>query len=589
MQIKKIEIENYKSFFERQKIVLDSGFNLFIGKNNSGKSSALELLGAFSNTNNPHKSPQSLGEFGSRTSTTSNHSIEILTNSDELKRLIKDFYIPVDPQIHKKYDSDTINNLIAEEVKKGFTLTFDLHSDGTSLEANYNIGSSGKVSSSGIALAASVRQDTDLIKIGPYTNPVQSLIASATTLSNTIYRFSALRAPKTTQGMTSDSVLLPDASNLPFCLNHLQTNDAEGHKELCGLINRIFPEVKWIQSTPINQEFQLRCLPSPPSHRRSDLAIPLSQMGTGIGNVIAILYVMLTSRFPQVIAIDEPNSFLHPKALRELLQILEQHGKQHQYVLTGHSPDVLTAIEPSTISYFSLNDYSTVVKSYNKLEFHNLRSDLSDLGIRMTDLHAKDRVLWVEGQTEEIVFPALLRAFCPELSAGTNILRVTHASTFESKKMPIGEVAKTYERLSQTSFAPPMVAIVLDRESRKPNEIENITKEYNKLLQFLPFKMIENFVLHPDAISAVLNSNQISTTTGAVQDQLSKVTDGNPSEADGAKILKEVFANLSEARLEFRKTTHTPELFEWVIENDPGHLSDLKNFIQGLFAEYTAS
>ena len=130
-----------------------------------------------------------------------------------------------------------------------------------------------------------------------------------------------------------------NAGNLPYCINHLHSNDAEGHRILCNWVHRIFPSVKWIQAPPIpgTQTFQLQCLPEAPEARRHDLAVPLDRMGSGIGNVIAILYVVLTARYPQVIAIDEPNSFLHPKALRELLSILAQDGKQHQYVLTAHS------------------------------------------------------------------------------------------------------------------------------------------------------------------------------------------------------------------------------------------------------------
>ena len=115
----------------------------------------------------------------------------------------------------------------------------------------------------------------------------------------------------------------------------------------------------------------------------------------------------------------------------------------------------------------------------------------------------RDRI-WVEGQTEEIVLPELLQHFCPEVSAGTAVLRVEHTGAFEKKGLSPTEVAKIYQRLTESSaLVPPMVAILLDKESRKRSECARISKESAGMIHFLQRTMLENFVLHPGAISAV--------------------------------------------------------------------------------------
>jgi len=48
--------------------------------------------------------------------------------------------------------------------------------------------------------------------------------------------------------------------------------------------------------------------------------VPLSESGTGVGQVLAILYVVFTSEYPRTIVIDEPQSFLHPGAVRKLFE-----------------------------------------------------------------------------------------------------------------------------------------------------------------------------------------------------------------------------------------------------------------------------
>ena len=62
---------------------------------------------------------------------------------------------------------------------------------------------------------------------------------------------------------------------------------------------------------------------------REDLAFPISESGTGVGQVLAMLFVALNSKYPRSIIIDEPQSFLHPSALRKLLEILKDSAVRH--------------------------------------------------------------------------------------------------------------------------------------------------------------------------------------------------------------------------------------------------------------------
>ena len=385
---------------------------------------------------------------------------------------------------------------------------------------------------------------------------------------------------------TNDAKLDRIATNLPFCINHLNTNDAHGHKQLCEWVNRISPNVQWVQAPSINNgQFEVRCLPLLPESRRDDLAVPLHCMGSGIGNVIAMLYVVLTSRQPQVIAIDEPNSFLHPRALRELLQILATEATQHQIILTAHSADVLTAIKPSLITMFDFDGATTSIKQVGAQDISLLRTNLSDLGIHMTDLHGRDRVLWVEGQTEEIIMPELLRTFCPEIAAGTAVLRVEHTGTFEKKGVDPTEVSKLYTRLSGSSaLVPPMVAILLDRELHSKEECAKLEKKSN--LKFLERRMLENYVLIPEAIATVLNALGESVTTEKITELLKNrgVTETSDfTKLDGAKVLKEIFTEVSEARHEFKKTRDVPELISYLIANQTDKLSELGTYLKKLF------
>lgn len=600
MYVKSIKLENYKSFWQPQILNLEPGFNLFVGANNAGKTTVLEVLDLNANNSVPHRSVANLTEYGASPSPHSWFNVSLSTNLLEYRSLsTTSLYIPLPKDILNKLssNSDDAARQVYKEISASpvIGISFDLQGgiEQASYETCYGLSE----------IVTATAPNNPILTLGINFSPIDGEIQGAQIANfsgiwdnlkkirdlyrSRIYRFSAQRLPADRSHTAGDPVLQRDAGNLPYCINHLHSNDAEGHRILCNWVNRIFPSVRWIQAPPIpaQQAFQLQCLPEPPESRRHDLAVPLDKMGSGIGNVIAILYVVLTSRYPQVIAIDEPNSFLHPKALRELLSILAQEGRQHQYILTAHSPDVLTAVSPATITLFELSDTFTVTKQVSGKDLPSLRTELAHLGIRMTDLHGRDRVLWVEGQTEETVLPQLLQHFCPEVSSGTAVLRVEHTGAFEKKGISPTEVAKIYKRLTESSaLVPPMVAILLDRESRTTSECLRISKESAGVIHFLERTMLENYVLDPEAISAVLNELGEAVSIEAVAAELAAASGDSLKAVHGAQVLADMFSKLSDARLEFRKTRDTPVLIGWLLVNRPSVLAELEEFLRKLFS-----
>ena len=125
-----------------------------------------------------------------------------------------------------------------------------------------------------------------------------------------------------------------------------------------------------------------------------------------------------------------------------------------------------------------------LVKQTSGNELHKFQAGLVDLGIRLTDLHGCDKVLWVEGETEESIFPILLKYYFPQLAQGIAVLPLHATGDFEAKKYEPKKVAEIYKKLSQGSFlAPPMMAIALDKERRKDSEVKQI--EIDSLDEFL--------------------------------------------------------------------------------------------------------
>jgi hypothetical protein len=53
---------------------------------------------------------------------------------------------------------------------------------------------------------------------------------------------------------------------------------------------------------------------------------------------------------------------------------------------------------------------------------------------------------------------------------------------------------------------------------------------------------------------------------------------------NGARLLRELFAALSGNREEYRKTVHSVQLTEWLIQNKPDSLVEVKGFLGSILA-----
>jgi predicted ATPase len=165
-----------------------------------------------------------------------------------------------------------------------------------------------------------------------------------------IYLFNAVRFPADEYDTGGNGELASDASNLAQVLDLLYRNKARWER-FFDQVKQVLPQVEAVTFIPSSKEggkVQARIWNLPESTERIDLTVLLSESGTGVAQVLAILYVVFTSDKPRIIIIDEPQSFLHPGAIRKLFEILNSYP-QHQYIITTHSPTVVVAAGPSAL------------------------------------------------------------------------------------------------------------------------------------------------------------------------------------------------------------------------------------------------
>jgi putative ATP-dependent endonuclease of the OLD family len=127
-----------------------------------------------------------------------------------------------------------------------------------------------------------------------------------------------------------------------------------------------------------------------------------------------------------ILAMEEPENSLHPKAQRQLLSVIQEISKQSQVIVTTHSPVFIdrSRFENNIIMTRTATG-STVAKTFDVSLLDQIRTDL---GIRASDALLKgggNCAILVEGRTEENCFPTFME-MCgmSEFRMGTAIINM---------------------------------------------------------------------------------------------------------------------------------------------------------------------
>jgi len=605
MYIAKVQIKNYKSFLSSQELNLTPGFNVVVGQNNAGKTALVEAL-SLHFSDKYHMSMKTVPSPGLHLhdSVTSSVQIAFQLAEGEAEQLLINargsFYLPLREGTDPGSEVTKFQALLRQAQilqcmyqPNNFVTTY-LESLGQFADAPYVVELRVNISQRQLEYTSNRYQITQIgpsALYGPYL---------ANILRNRIYIFRAERLNVSQSSFGTETVLKPDASNLAEVLHNLQNSNPTRFHRFNQHVSTIFPEIKGITvpSGPASNQVQILVWSIDPDTERPDLAIPLSESGTGIGQVLAMLYVVLTAEYPRTIMIDEPQSFLNPGAVRKLIEILKQHSR-HQFTITTHSPEVVSVINPQTLFLLQKVEAETMIEQLDSAAAQDQKLLLSEVGARLADVFGADNILWVEGATEEQCFPLIVEKKLHKPLQGTKILGVVQTGDFESRHS--GLILQIYDRLSKGSgLIPPAIGFIFDREGRSEQVRRDLIQRSQDKVVFLPRRMYENYLLNPPAIAIVASQiegfRDSPVTPAEVEHWLEcnrsdkKYYDLNSSESEargdgwmqnvhGAKILADIFKDFSECRVEYDKVKYGMTLTEWILEHIPDDLAEVANVI----------
>jgi predicted ATPase len=624
-----IQIYNYKSHKNSRQLDLAKGINIVVGKNNVGKTALLEALSLTFHAN-PHRAiddspgsirmprPQSVVTFTFTISKRELIDLLVDTQGDS------EFYLPLpsletdlalELDLPKSYGEKT-GRVFGEWFFSHDSYTFRLQREayGPYPRENWYLDESSYLSPSFQRIWLN---DGTLSHYGKFrVDPIEGAFAFightpsggdrrssqdftlriARLLNRYVYRFKAERMAPGPCELGTNRTLAPDGGNLAEVVSLLQESRVE-LEEYNRLVREVLPEIYQVNSRRLENNIgEVIVWNDERAISNREFAFTLAECGSGVGQVLAVLYVLLTAREPQVIILDEPQGYLHPGAVRKLVEVLRRYSKdKHQLIIATHSPTVITTADPSSVTMIRQQGPESLFESIDIKKAAEQRTYLSEVGARLSDVFGYDRVLWVEGETEEKCFPMIVRQLMNEQLLGTAILRVQHTGDFTQKQTK--NVIAIYERLSQVEggLVPPVVGFIFDRETRSRQEVEDLKRQSRKRIHFTPKRMFENYLLNPSGITAVLNNlelpeiteQQVKTwlqqnQTDAKYYKHTNRTDDWTENVNGALLLGDLFASLSGAKVSFDKTVHAPMLTQWLVDNSPEELKELSELLKSV-------
>lgn len=124
--------------------------------------------------------------------------------------------------------------------------------------------------------------------------------------------------------------------------------------------------------------------------------LPLDSFGTGIHQLV-ILCSALVMNENKIVCIEEPEVYLHPELQRMFLDFLIKETS-HTYFISTHSNVFINFNQDMQVNHVTYNGVSTKIEQIN--ESNSAKNILDDLGYKNSDLLQTNGIIWVEGPSD---------------------------------------------------------------------------------------------------------------------------------------------------------------------------------------------
>jgi AAA15 family ATPase/GTPase len=501
MKLEGIKIQNYRSFDEEGIELNDLGnVNIIVGKNNSGKSNILTLIG-------------NLYKFLSNEPL----AIDVLKINDHYKfnrktlasftlKIGKEFFYIEDGLLDyfKNTSSMAVEYIYSIEEKRFVNSSSHLKeiilpekANDINFKLNYGI-----LNDSYEQLIQAINRyvyinDTKVCLINSFRKIEPAINVDKSNLDYMIKAFSGFDLIK-----RLDDFKNPRSANQ---MQRIKFNKIENFVK--EILNEKNLSIEISSDDNLDKELSLRI---------NDLQVPLENLGTGVHQLI-IIAATITILENCVICIEEPETFVHPEIQRKFINYLLT--TKNQYFISTHS-NVFLNIEGIDVYHVSHDGQKSIV---NKVLASTEKNELlDDLGYQASDLLQANYLLWVEGPTDRIYINHWMRTLDKNLIEGIHYSIMFYGGKLLAHLSADENALNDFIKLKLINRN---TGIVID--SDKENNADTINKTKQRILNefgnngyftwVTQGKEIENYISEHDlrsVISSFTNKENITIKYG---------------------------------------------------------------------------
>ncbi len=242
----------------------------------------------------------------------------------------------------------------------------------------------------------------------------------------------------------------------------------------------------------------------------------INMLGEGLRSIYALslleTYVEEESVLPCIIMIEDPEIYLHPQLQKVASEILYRLSKKNQVIFSTHSPNLIFNFSTKQIKEVVLDeDYYTVVKENTDVD-----TILDDLGYTANDLMNVSFVFIVEGKQDSNRLPLLLEKYYSEIyDEQGNLRRITIIPTNSCTNI------KTYANLKYINklYLKDQFLMIRDSDGKNPKylkkqlcnyygqrsreDVGNLPRVEPKNVLILKYYSFENYFLEPKIMARI--------------------------------------------------------------------------------------
>lgn len=348
MFIKSLAIENFKGFHGIHQINFNtpdgttdgSGLNIFVGENNSGKSTVFEVLDFIKDSTK--KEPESLINKSNPAVTFDNFSVEVVYTGD--------ISGSVNAHVQQNKVRSFLNSIYAEGGFDCFKVkrSFDINQPEDMKKINFwNEDEQSYSNPAGIDAPFKKLYDNNFIWAD--TNPNDESRFGASTICGSLLKAIALGHTGTAEyqafQQSYHSLFNNPASQLRNKLAQIETSVQQVFSSQFGMANISFS----FEELQIENFFKTASIVID-----DGVSVPMNEKGHGMQRAVALsllqVYAEQTSNAanaavskPFYLFIDEPEICMHPSGQKKLLDALMVISRTKQVFVTTHSPFMLSS------------------------------------------------------------------------------------------------------------------------------------------------------------------------------------------------------------------------------------------------------